>query len=57
MRPCREAWEGHAAARPLTGKAAFQAARSRRAPVENWQHWDWQHFHIGNILIDVVSAT
>ena len=33
----------------LTGKAAFQAARSRRAPIENWQHWDWQQFHIGNI--------
>ena len=43
------AWEGRAAARPLTGKAAFQAARSRCAPIENWQHWDWQHFHIGNI--------
>ncbi len=41
--------EGRAPARPLTGKAAFQAARSRRAPIENWQHWDWQHFHIGNI--------
>ena len=27
--------------RPLTGKAAFQAARPRRAPIENWQHWDW----------------
>ena len=33
----------------LPGKVAFQAARSRRAPIENWQHWDWQHFHIGNI--------
>ena len=42
------AWEGRAPARPLTGKAAFQAARSRRALIENWQHWDWQHFHIGN---------
>ena len=42
-------WEGRAPARPLTGKAAFQAARSRRALIENWQHWDWQHFHIGNI--------
>ena len=41
--------EGRAPARPLTGKDAFQAARSRRAPIENWQHWDWQHFHIGNI--------
>ena len=20
-------------------------------PIENWQHWDWQHSHIGNILI------
>ena len=38
------AGEGRAPARPLTGKAAFQAARSRRAPIENWQHWDWQHF-------------
>ena len=28
--------------------AAFQAARPRRALIENWQHWDWQHFHIGN---------
>ena len=30
----REAWEGRAAARPLTGKAAFQAARSRRAQLK-----------------------
>ena len=36
-------------ARSLTGKAASQAARSRRTPIENWQHWEWQHFHIGNI--------
>ena len=34
----------------LTGKAAFQAARFRRVPIANWQHWDWQHFHIGYIL-------
>ena len=20
-----------------------------QCPIENWQHWDWQHFHIGNI--------
>ena len=38
--------EGRALARPLTGKAAFQTACSRRVPIENWQHWDWQHFHI-----------
>ena len=36
--------EGRAPSHPLTGKAAFQAARFRRAPIENWQHWDWQHF-------------
>ncbi len=28
--------KGRAPALPLTGKAAFQAARSRRAPIENW---------------------
>ena len=33
----REAWEGRAAARPLTGKAAFQAARSRRAQLKRAQ--------------------
>jgi len=31
--------EGRVPARPLTGKAAFQAAHSRRAPIENWQHF------------------
>ena len=29
---------GGRAALPLTGKAAFQAARSHRVPIENWQH-------------------
>ena len=24
--------------------------RACRGPIENWQHWDWQHFHIGNIF-------
>ena len=24
--------------------------RAKRSSIGNWQHWNWQHFHIGNIL-------
>jgi len=31
--------------------ALFGVAGLRARPIGHWQHWNWQHFHIGNILI------
>ena len=27
----------------------FQLRRRHDGAIGNWQHWNWQHFHIGNI--------
>ena len=39
----------------LIGVAGFHARKSpaglRARPIGHWQHWNWQHFHIGNISI------
>ena len=51
------AGEGRAPARPLTGKAAFQAARSRRAPIENWQHFHIPSTPTAGIVVGASTAT
>ena len=25
-------------------------------PIGNWQHWNWQHLHTGNIKQDICSS-
>ena len=43
-----------ASAPALFGVAGFHARKSpaglRARPIGHWQHWNWQHFHIGNIF-------
>ncbi len=49
-----------ASAPALFGVAGFHARKSpaglRARPIGHWQHWNWQHFHIGNILILPIQA-
>ena len=57
----RNIWEGCALSRPHTfgvaglirggGLPRPQIPAGLRArPIGHWQHWNWQHFHIGNIF-------
>ena len=43
--PTESAATASSTARPHGGRAGLRAR-----PIGHWQHWNWQHFHIGNIL-------
>ena len=45
---------GHIGVAGFIVVAGFHARKSsaglRARPIGHWQHWNWQHSHIGNIL-------